>query len=505
LKRFTIGADVAAWIEENCVYPSGAEIGAPFRLMEWQRDWLNELYECTQDGLLRYRWALLGIPKGNGKSTLIAAIALYHLLGDPAEADPWVVCAAASDKQADIVFNAAKMMCEMSPLLKEATERYRWEIRPKGAAGKLERVAASAGKLDGKNISLLLVDELHEWTLENWTILTNGAGKRRRSQIVQITTAGYDRESICYREYEKGRRIEAGEMAMSQYLFRWYGAPEGSDHHDEAVWEAANPSYGRLMTREQIADKAQNIPESQFRRYFLNQWTEAEELWLPHGAWEALASRGCGLVLGAPTYVGWDASTKHDSTAVVTVQHVGDKLRVLSRIWERPLDPNGNPVEDWMLPMIEVEEYVRYLWRTYHAQEIAYDPAFITWKAQELAAEGVPMIEFFQTDSRMVPATQTAYDAVLRKQLEHDGDPVLARHVKNAVAVQTSRGGQRLTKGKLRRVHNQIDGAVALVMALDRAMRREQPRPLLDIGFADDLDGDFGQKLQFDHALDKPF
>src|SRR5439155_5915318 len=105
-----------------------------------QRDFIRELYRCNVEGDLQYRWALLGVPKKAGKSSLIAALALYHLLGDPNEGDPWVVVAAAADRQADIVFNAARRICETSPTLRDATERYRWEIRPKGAPGKLERV-----------------------------------------------------------------------------------------------------------------------------------------------------------------------------------------------------------------------------------------------------------------------------------------------------------------------------------------------------------------------------
>src|SRR5439155_17813177 len=147
-----------------------------------------------------------------------------------------------------------------------------------------------------------------------------------------------------------------------------------------------------------------------------------------------------------PTFIGWDASTKYDSTAVVTVQ-IADRLRVKARIWERPLDPNGNPVEEWSVPMAEVENYVRDLWRTYHPREIPFDPAFITWKAQELTNEGAPMLEYPQTDLRMIPATQALYEAITRKELEHDGDPVLARHMANVMAVQTTRGGQRITKG----------------------------------------------------------
>lgn len=457
-------------------------IGQPFRLMDWQKKWLEELYECDSDQNLKYRWALLGLPKGNGKSTLIAALALYHLLGDDDEPDPWVVCAAASDRQADIVFNACKTMCELSPRLKEATIRYRWTIQPKGAPGKLERVAASAGRLDGKLISMLVVDELHEWTLENWTILTNGAGKRQRSQVVQITTAGFDKDSICYREYDKGQRILSGESEIKNYLFRWFGAPEGADHRDPVVWAASNPSYGTLMTESQLSDRCANIPESQFRRYFLNQWVEAEELWLPAGAWEACNIGPFELEEGAPTFVGWDASTKHDSTAVIAGQWHGEKLRIKAWIWERPLDSNGNPIEDWEIPGAEVETQVRALWRKYRAREIAYDPAFITWKAQELTTEGAPMVEFYQSDVRMVPATQTTYDAILNGTIEHDGDPKLARHLRNAMAVQTSKGGQRLTKGKIRRLHNMIDGAVALSMVTDRAMRWIRPADVLPIG-----------------------
>src|SRR5206468_3937609 len=208
-RRLTLGGRAAAWIEEFCVYPSGPMIGQLFKLMTWQREFLNDLYECDENGNLTYRWALLGVPKGNGKSPLVACDALYHLLGDPHEPDPWVVCAAASDKQADIVFNACKTICELSPRLNAATNRYRWTIEKKSGSGKIERVAASNGKLDGKIISKLYMDELHEWTLENWVVLQGGAGKRRRSQVVQTTTAGFDKESVCYREYDKGLRIQA--------------------------------------------------------------------------------------------------------------------------------------------------------------------------------------------------------------------------------------------------------------------------------------------------------
>jgi phage terminase large subunit-like protein len=373
---YSYGPDVASWIEANCVLPSGEHIGQPFRLMPWQKDWINELYACDARGSLRYRWSLLGIPKKNGKSTMIAALALYHLMADPDEADPWAVCAAASDRQADLVFNAAKLMCELSPALRDATDRFRWEIRPKGRPGRLERVAASAGKLDGKNISFLVVDELHEWNLENWAILTNGTVGRRRAQIVQITTAGHDLDTICGREYQKGQRIAAGEEKNPGYLFRWYQAPAGMDYRDEAAWRVANPSYGELLTREQLADKVANVPQAQFERYFLNRWTRTEETWLPAGAWDACRVAPFEFDPELPLYGAVDAATKEDSTAVVLAQWHGEKLRLRARIWERPTDMNGAPIQDWVLPLAEVEQHLRDLDRDFDFH-FGIDPRFL--------------------------------------------------------------------------------------------------------------------------------
>lgn len=467
-RTHTLGRAVCEWIETHCVYPRGSMIRQPFRLLQWQRDWIYELYRCDEAGNLQYHWALLGVPKKNGKSTLVAALALYHLLGDPDEADPWVVVAASSDRQADIVFEDAKRMCEYSPTLRDATNRYRWEIRPKEGAGKLERVAASTGKLDGKDISFLVIDELHEWNHENWTILTNGTVGRQRSQIVQITTAGWDQETVCYQEYEKGRKIEAGEVDNPSYFFRWYGAPEKADHRDESGWPLWNPSFGTLVTAERLRDKVQNVPESDFRRYFMNQWVESENLWLPHGAWEAGNIGAFEFDPALPLYVGWDASTKYDSTALVMGQQNDGKIRVKAKVWERPLDPNGNPIEEWAIPQAEVKDVLRTLWRSRESgevKEVAFDPAFVTWAADELGQEGLPMYEFPQTDGNMVPATAAVYEAVVRGEIEHDGDPVLSRHIRSAVAVMSYRGGQRITKKTAKR---KIDAAVALLMCVAR-------------------------------------
>ena len=485
----TLGPDVIDWIEANCVYPADRWLGQPFVLLPWQRRFINRLYACDNDATLAYRWALLGVPKKNGKTALAAALSLYHLFGDPDVDDPWAVCAASSDNQADLVFGSAKRIVELSPTLSRLATVFKSTITPRRGPGKLERVAAAKGKNDGKNISFLLLDELHEWNEQNWTVLTNGTVGRRRAQIIQITTAGFDLDSVCGTEYTKGRAIAAGEIANPSYYFEWHDAPQGSDYREPETWRAANPSFGTLVTEASLQDKLLNTPESQFRRYFLNQWVESETLWLPSGVFESgLTSEP--LVQRAPTWVGWDASTRRDSTAVVAAQWVDvadddeitltpdgsplsvtRALRVKARIWERPRDMNNNFVEGWQLPIAEVEAYVRDLRRDYDVREVAYDPAFITWSAATLEAEGIPMVEFPQTDSRMVPATGVTFELAVNGRLQHvedDEAPLFEKHVRQTAVANSRGGGQRVAKGKTRAP---MDGSVALVMAAYRAVK----------------------------------
>lgn len=467
--RYSYGPDVCNWIERHCVIPEGELVGAPVDLMDWQREWIDDLYATDAHGKLTHRWALLGIPKGNAKSPTLAWLGVYHLLGDEDEPDPWVVAAATSDKQADIVFGLAKKTCDLSPDLVGATIRWRWEIRPKRGNGKMERVAASSGKLDGKNPSMLLLDELHEWQGSTWDILTNGTVKRPRAQIIQATTAGFDEETICYREYDKGKRAQAGEFKMPNYLFRWYEAPKDADYRDPRVWRATNPAYGRLVTEETLADQFRNKPESVFRRYFLNQWVASETTWLPHGAWDRCGVAGVELAKGVePVFVGWDASTKRDTTALVAIQwqEIEGRRRLVAQgwAWERPRLADGNFDETWRMPMAEVLAVIRTLTTEHDVSAIAYDPAFITWEAAELESSGLPMIEWNQTnDKRMGEATQALYEVIADGTLAHAGDPLAARHVSNIQAYQTRSGGQRLGKNRQRK---SIDWAIALLMAV---------------------------------------
>lgn len=476
--RFTQGNRVIRFIETHCVLVNGAYMGKPFILQPWQKTLLNDLFELDPtsaekpaDMLRRYREALVGTPKKNGKTEIAAAIGLYFLLGD-GEIDPLVTVAAGSEQQADLVYGTARRMAALSPTLSQVTQGYDKEIfATTPAGGKIMRVAAAVGTNDGLNISAAINDELHEWDSNRgrgvYTVLTNGTISRRHPLIFNITTAGYDKESLCYEKYEYGKQVESEEIKDRRYFFRWFEPKsEKADHRLAATWKEANPSYGVTVKADRFEDEVSRKTEAVFRRYFLNQWTEAAQLWLPFGAWESLADPSLELDTNLPTFAAIDAATKNDSTAVITAQWQGEKLAVKAKIWERPLDPmTGKPAEDWRLPMAELEGYLRDIHRDFSAlSTLAFDPAFITWLAQQLENDGLPMEEFPQSAQRMSQASQALYELIVQGQLVHDGSPDLARHIKNAAAEATGsgNGAWRLVKKKAKR---KMDAAIALAMA----------------------------------------
>lgn len=491
VKRRTHGAFVCRWIEANTVFTNGKWIGQPFILLPWQRRLIYELFELREDGKRRYRWALIGLPKKSGKTELAAALALYFLIGD-GEPAPYIPVAAAAEDQADLVFNAAKTMCEMSPTLSQITERYEREILvPSIPGAKLKRVAAAAGTNDGPSIFAAFLDELHEWNGskgENvWNVLTNGTGARDQPLIFQITTAGWDVENtVCGHQYTYGCKVRDGEIDDPAYYFHWVEAPEGADYRDPAVWEACNPSYGVTVQEAFFVDQLGKKEESTFRRYFLNQWVAGANLWLPHGAWDACHAPDLELDPALPVNVGIDVSNRHDATAVVIVQKQDERLVMRARTWANPY-PDEHPLHDgWRINNEWIKEHLRALFvefptpacqidgETKRGPAFYYDPWNFRESADELTREGLAMVEYNQTHARMVPASQALFEAIVKGRAAHDGDPVFKRHIESVTPDQTPRGA-RISKPKGSRRH--IDAAVAAAIATWACQEAPPPPP----------------------------
>lgn len=510
----TRGFHVIRWVERHCVHTNGEWIGRPFRLLGWQKRLLVELFELEWfpdprlpgggEWLRRYRWALIGIAKKNGKTELAAALALYLLIGDE-EPAPLIACAAGSEDQADLVFGAAKTMVELSQTLSQVAIAYEKEIQvPSIPGARLKRVAAVAGTNDGQNLHAVVCDELHEWVgqkgEQTWNVLTGGGGTRRQPLILQITTAGFDRETVCYRQYEYGKRLERGEIEDPRYFFRWIEAPTSIDgkpvdYRSEAAWEAANPSIDRLVRRDFLRDQLTKKTEATYRRYYLNQWTEAEEAWLPHGAWDSCKAAWLKLDPRQPAYIGIDVAHSRDRSATTIAQRLRIRRRngdivwrtvVRARIWANPYPSSDERYSLWHFPRGEMMEQIRTWARefrepaaqrdeeTWAGPAVYYDPYLFTEEADELLGEKINMVETPQTDARMIPASQDLYRLILELELAHDGDETLAAHMAAAIAQQKARGF-RLTKrpGQKR----PIDAAISTALAASAAQQEPPPPP----------------------------
>lgn len=469
-RKRTKGFEVARWIETHCVFTNGEWIGQPFRLLPWQHQLLRELFEVDEQDARRFRWAYISTAKKSGKSEMGAALALWFLIasGEPA---PLVVCAAGSDEQADLIYGAARAMVESSPTLSAICEVFESEILvPSIPGAKLARVSASARRygsnLDGKNVYVVVCDELHVWEGERgelvWGTLTRGTGARREPMVLQFTTAGFDRDSLCYRQYQLAKNVLADPSTNPRYYAYIAEAPDGADHTDPKAWAQANPSFGVTVRESFFADQLAVQPEAEFRRYYLNQWTEAQQSWLPPGAWNACEDRTAEIPQDADVVVGVDVALYRDSTAVVAAWRAPDgRVVVRSKVWEPA---------DGKIDHLEVMAYIRGLARRHRVREVAYDPRLFEVPAQMLLDEGVPMIEFPQSPERMIPACGRAYELIVNNQVAHDGDPILGDHVRSAAQRQYDRGWS-LSKGRSKR---RIDACIALVIALARA---EAPAP----------------------------
>lgn len=499
------GPRVCRFIESNCVHGEGDFFGRPFLLRPWQRRVLNRVFELVKDpdtGLWRRRYSrvLLGMPSGSGKTELLAAVGLYMLCGK-VHSSPSIPIAAASKEQAGRIFGAARIMCEESPTLRKVTETGVDSITLKGEPGRMYRVAAAEGTNEGQGPSCFLADELHEWseTRNTFSVIAKGAAKRAQSLQIYITTAGYDLDTICGRLYERGKKVNAGELVDPSFLMIWFEAPEDADPADPETWRNCHPAAGDFMTMAALEDQFTSIPRNLFIRYFLNRWTSTQSSWLPFGAWakcrlehvttptpwqmgmeiEAVKAElkrqlaELGFDPSLPCHVGWDASTKYDSTAVVVVQKrvevdendvLVERVLVHSRAWERPVDRDGRGVEDWIIPIEEVTAYLWALAGELNVVAVQFDPAFVSWEADRLRQAGMPMREFPQHTARMGVASQGLYELVLEERLAHNGDAVLARHISSAVAKQMRTGSAawRLVKGDAKR---KMDLAIALAMA----------------------------------------
>lgn len=489
------GAIGCRWIEDNLVFAEGDFFGQPFRLRPDQKMFLYRWYEycpsCwtdrTRPPRWRYRRALRGAAKGDGKTAFIAAIGCLEFAGPPciATISPNVPIMAASFEQADLLFGAAAtMLGGQDDQVTEAPlcglfEVYDTEIKFKdGRPGRLYRVAAVGGTNDGSLPTTLIADEVHELgevgsrKARAHLIISNGLRKRQSGREINLSTAGFDIDhSLLGEMYKHGLRVLADPSFDPEFLFDWQEAPDGLDYDKPAEREiavrAASQAAGVLWD---VADRvrrytAPGVQKHEWIRYYANKWVEvAEESWLKDHpqAWN-VCKGDAAIPDMAEVVVAVDMALKRDSVAVLVAWKRPDgRVAVRAKIW----NPDGGKIDH-----LAVVDYIRRdLADLFTIVEVTYDPRFFEVPARILEDEGFNMVEFPQSVERMTPACGQAFEAIVDGLVVHDGDPDLGAHVK-AAALRPNERGFTLSKGKSKR---KIDAAVALVIALWRILAPDQ-------------------------------
>lgn len=415
----------------------------------FQRAIVDELFSGRRE-------LLVLLPRGNGKTTLFAALALYHLLSTR---QPAVFCAAASRDQAALLFDVAKRMATHHPeVARRVTVRHR-ELRVNG--GYLKVLASDAPKLHGLSPTLALVDELHAHRdAELYLALRTAMLKRAGAQLVTISTAGVGAESPLGRLRMRALGLpsveRSGPITRAEgptFAMLEWSVPEDEDVDEPAVVKRANPAS--WITEDGLREQREAVHDLAFRRYHANQWTTSEHHWLPPGAWQACAGNAT-IEDGEAVWVGVDVGGSRAASAVVWVTA---DLLVGCSVYQ------GNEA------VLAVAERVRELAATFDVREVAYDPWRFQAPALELAQSGLQVVEFPQSNARMVPASERLHAVVVEGRLTHPNDPALNAHVAAAVAQDTPRGW-RLNKVGAR---EQIDAVVALAMAVESAQTQAPP------------------------------
>lgn len=474
----------------------GPKAGELIVLEPWQIFTLTTAFGWVkQDGTRRFRRVYIEVPRGNGKSALSSGLGLYMLCAD-GEGGAEVYSFATTRDQAKIVFGDAQNMARRTAGLKAhfGVEVNAHNINVVRTASKFEALSAEGSTLDGLNTHFACVDELHAHkTRAVYDVVETSIGKRAQSMLWVITTAGSNRAGICYEVRSFVTKVLTGVAKDESQFGIVYGLDEGDDWTTEEALIKANPNWGISVMPEVLLPlqaKAMTMPSAanNFKTKHLNEWVNADTAWMDMRAWGACADRTLDAehFTGEPAWVALDLASKVDIAAKVSlhVREIEGKQHFFCfgqyYLPRETVDRGENSqYQGWesmgLLTVTDgavidfgvIEEDLLTDCSRFEVREVPYDPFQATQLSTRMAAQGVPMVEMRPTVLNFSEPMKQLEALVLQGRLHHNGDPVLTWMMSNVVAHMDAKDNIYPRK---ERPENKIDGVVALIMAIGRAL-----------------------------------
>ena len=477
----------------------GELAGQPIELEAWQGFIIANIFgwKWKETGLRRFRTAYNEVARKNAKSTLSSGIGLF-MTGFDGEGGPEVYSAATSKDQAKIVFGDARRMALGSPALKKRLEILKHDIEDEHLGGRFRALASDADNLDGLNPQLSIVDELHAHkSREVWDVLETAMGARTQPLLWAITTAGFNREGICYEIRGYVVKILEGSIEDDTTFGIIYTLDEGDDWRDPDVWIKANPNLGVSVKPDDIArlaKKAEATPTAlnNFLTKRLNIWCNAASAWLNMDDWQDCPNIPDDEYLSTlPCWIGVDLAQKLDLAASIKVFLDDDQVYVKPRFYlpenaiGRKQGSLGNLYRTWAdaghLTLTEgdaidydvIEDDIRADLETYDVQEVCFDPWGAIQISQNLLKDGAPVVHVGMTVKNLSEPMKELESLIIKRRFHHPKNPVLDWNASNVVAKVDANDNIFPRKET---ADNKIDGVVAVILALSRALLHE-PEP----------------------------
>lgn len=477
-------------------HSTGEWANQPFELQPWQCFVIGSLYGWKRaDGLRRFRTAYVEVARKNGKSVLLAGTALYALIADH-ELGAHVYAAATTRDQARIVFSEAERMVSASAPLRARVTPTVNNLAVLRTSSWFRPLSADATKMDGLNVHFAAVDEVHEHpNAEIIQKLNTATGARRQPLIFEITTAGYNRQSICRQHHEFSVKTLEDSLPheASDSWFAYIATIDpGDDWMNPAVWIKANPSLSVTVKVEDLkrqVDEAREMPAQQnaIRRLRLNEWTEQVTRWIDMGVWaDGAEPFNEDELTGRTCYGGLDLARVNDLSSLALVfppEQPDEKVKVIWRHWcpqedilrrvRRDRAPymvwrdqgyliatEGNTTDFKFLEAEIIELSTRF-----NILEIAYDRTFAGELVRNLQDEGITMVEFGQDFISMGPAAAEFMRLLIGRALKHGGNPIATWCASNVAVRRDPAGNEKPDK---ERSSEKIDAIVSAIMAVGR-------------------------------------